>query len=194
MPRGASFRPTSSRSRTTTCPRFDYEAHIRALESDPPEWPDSTRRIAEVRVAIAFEPKSPLRRALGVRHLNLDIVDYPGEWLLDLAMLERKLCRVVGAKRLSLAREPAARSVTPRPWLDFVASLDPHAPADEQTALKGAELFTAYLRAQRAAEPLATLGPGRFLMPGDLEGSPLLTFFRFRWRRTRRRSAARSPP
>jgi uncharacterized protein len=38
-------------------------------------------------------------------------------------------------------------------------------------------LFTAYLRACRA-EPISAsaLPPGRFLMPGDLEGSPLLTF------------------
>ena len=44
-------------------------------------------------------------------------------------------------------------------------------------ARRGAELFTAYLRASRAdAYALSTLPPGRFLMPGDLEGSPALTF------------------
>jgi len=38
-------------------------------------------------------------------------------------------------------------------------------------------LFTDYLRAARAdAYALSTLPPGRFLMPGDLEGSPALTF------------------
>ena len=50
-------------------------------------------------------------------------------------------------------------------------------PADETTARQLAESFAAYLRAckddQRA---LSTLPPGRFLMPGDLEGSPALTF------------------
>ena len=40
-----------------------------------------------------------------------------------------------------------------------------------------AELFTAYLRACKQDErALSTLPPGRFLMPGDLEGSPALTF------------------
>ena len=51
------------------------------------------------------------------------------------------------------------------------------APEDEQVALAAARLFTDYLRAGRA-EPygLSLLPPGRFLMPGDLEGSPALTF------------------
>jgi len=40
-----------------------------------------------------------------------------------------------------------------------------------------AESFTAYLRAgKQDARALSTLPPGRFLMPGDLEGSPALTF------------------
>src|SRR5262249_9457259 len=53
----------------------------------------------------------------------------------------------------------------------------PAAPSDETTARRLAEAFAAYLKAckhdQRA---LSTLPPGRFLMPGDLDGSPALTF------------------
>ena len=38
-------------------------------------------------------------------------------------------------------------------------------------------MFIAYLRASRGdSYALSTLPPGRFLMPGDLEGSPALTF------------------
>ena len=40
-----------------------------------------------------------------------------------------------------------------------------------------ADALTAYLRACKLDErALSTLPPGRFLMPGDLEGSPALTF------------------
>ena len=40
------------------------------------------------------------------------------------------------------------------------------------------QLFTRYLQAARAPDPALTApGPGRFLLPGDLAGSPLLTFF-----------------
>jgi uncharacterized protein len=45
------------------------------------------------------------------------------------------------------------------------------------TAQTAAKLFTAYLaRCRDDAVALSSLPPGRFLMPGDLEGSPLLTF------------------
>ncbi len=43
--------------------------------------------------------------------------------------------------------------------------------------MKAAELFAAYLKQARdATYALSTLPPGRFLSPGDLEGSPALTF------------------
>lgn len=156
-------------------PRFDYEAHAAALAADPPLWPESTRRVAEVRIALAFEPQSALRRAFGMRRLNLDIVDYPGEWLLDLAMLGQSYAAWSRAA-LSRARRPA-QGAAAADWLAFLAGIDADAPEDEQTAIEGARRFTQYLAAARAASGVALLGPGRFLMPGDLAGSPLLTFF-----------------
>lgn len=156
-------------------PRFDYEAHVAALAADPPAWPESTRRIAELRVALSFLPEHPIRRALGIRRLNLDIVDYPGEWLLDLAMLGQSYAEW-SQEALARAREPS-RAKTAADWLAYAGGLDAAAAEDEQTALEGARRFTDYLHTARAQSVVATLGPGRFLMPGDLEGSPLLTFF-----------------
>ena len=45
--------------------------------------------------------------------------------------------------------------------------------ADEMTAQRLAKSFTEYLKAGKADErALSTIPPGRFLMPGDLDGSP----------------------
>ena len=81
---------------------------------------------------------------------------------------------------------PARRSSSPRcrcapscpaTGATLAATIDATAAADETTARRLAESFAAYLKAckddQRA---LSTLPPGRFLMPGDLDGSPALTF------------------
>src|SRR5262249_48889086 len=58
------------------------------------------------------------------------------------------------------------------------AAADAYAGGDEQTAQKGADLFTQYLRKCREdVLSLSSLPPGRFLMPGDLAGSPAFTFF-----------------
>src|SRR5690606_14553021 len=77
---------------------------------------------------------------------------------------------------MELAQLPIRRDLS-KPWRELVVTVDPDADADEVLAQRLCESFTAYLKAckedQRA---LSTLPPGRFLMPGDLEGSPALTF------------------
>ncbi len=156
-------------------PRFDYERHVAALSAPEPSWPESTRAISQLRVTLTFQRTSAFARSLGPSRLHIDIVDYPGEWLLDLALLDRNYQRW-SAEAMALARAPV-RAKAAAAWLQFSSTLSPAAPADEATAMRAAEIFTAYLAAARAAEPaLSTVGPGRFLMPGDHEGSPLLAF------------------
>ena len=156
-------------------PRFDYEAHLDELLADPPSWPDSTRRISQLRVTIEYRSDNRLKRALGLSKLHLDIVDYPGEWLVDLPLLNQTYVDF-SREALALAAEPP-RSAAAKPWLNFLAGTDPGAGENEQIALVGTRLYTDYLRALRANGAQSTLAPGRFLLPGDLEGSPLLTFF-----------------
>lgn len=155
--------------------RFDYEAHMAALEADPPYWPESTRRISQLRVTIEYHASSYVKRLLGPSRLHLDIIDYPGEWLIDLPLMEQDYAQF-SAQALRLAHEPQ-RCVRAKAFLEFIAGLDAEAGEDEKLALHGAKLFTQYLRESRQAETQSTLAPGRFLMPGDLDGSPLLTFF-----------------
>jgi uncharacterized protein len=157
-------------------PRFAYEEHLGELANDPPRWPESTKRISQLRVTIEYAHTTALRRALGPGRLHVDIVDYPGEWLIDLPLLELSFADW-SLRAVKDARAPH-RDEAAKDWLQFVSALDPDLPADEQTALTGAGLFTRYLQAARAPDPeLTAPGPGRFLLPGDLAGSPLLTFF-----------------
>ncbi len=72
-----------------TLPRFDYENHLAALTGDDPRWPASTRAISELRLSFKVQPSGLLGALRGQRTLHLDIVDYPGEWLLDLALLDK---------------------------------------------------------------------------------------------------------
>ena len=155
-------------------PRFDYEAHVADLV-DSRTWPNSTRRISELRITIDYESARVLKRTLGRGRLNLDIVDYPGEWLLDLALL-RKSYAEWSAEVLAASRQ-LHRAELAETWHTELAGADPAGPENEETARRIAEAFTAYLQKARAHEhALSTLTPGRFLMPGDLEGSPALTF------------------
>jgi len=161
-------------------PRFRYEDHLDGFARERPVWPEGTKRVSQIRLAIDYTPRSAMRRmlepAFGRARLNVDIVDYPGEWLIDLAMLEQDFA-AWSARALAAGEAPHRRDAVAS-FRDFVGSIDADAALDEAVAQKGAALYTDYLRASREKEPaLSTLGPGRFLMPGDLEGSPLLTFF-----------------
>ncbi len=157
-------------------PRFQIEDHLGALMSDPPRWPESTRRISQLRLTLEYAPQSLWRHVTGARRLAVDIVDYPGEWLLDLPLLGQTF----EAWSEECLREATRtdRNVASAPFLQFLGGVDT-APVDaEPIAIKGAELYRRYLRACRQRDHVYTgLTPGRFLMPGDLDGSPALTFF-----------------
>jgi len=155
-------------------PRFAYEQHLAALTGADPAWPESTRRISQLRLTLRYRSQHWWSRS-GPSTLNLDIVDYPGEWLLDLPLLGLSYAEW-SAQALDRAARPAAPQEA-RAFLDLASSVDLVAPASDAVAEQLAAAFTAYLAASRAdTHALSTLPPGRFLMPGDLEGSPALTF------------------
>ncbi len=156
-----------------TIPRFAYEQHIATLTGSPAQWPESTRRISQLRVMLKFTSERWTRRLGGPVTLNLDIVDYPGEWLLDLPLLNKSFAQW-SAEALERA---GAHGTEAKPFLEALSELDPSAPARDMDAERLAQRFTDYLRAARQdGRALSSLPPGRFLLPGDLEGSPALTF------------------
>lgn len=150
-------------------PRFAYESHVRTLIEDR-RWPHSTVDISELRLVIEYQ-----RQNTATRRLTLDLVDYPGEWLLDLPLLNKSY-EQWSAESLALSRrEPRARLAAA--WHAHLATLQPGEHEDEQATLTAAKLFTDYLRACRDERfAMSLLPPGRFLMPGNLAGSPALTF------------------
>ncbi|WP_112321192.1 YcjX family protein [Oceanibium sediminis] len=151
--------------------RFAFEQHMAALRADPPEWPESTRTISQLRLSLRYAPTGFLTGFTGPRTVHLDVVDYPGEWLLDLPLLNLSYAEwSEAALRLAESRPEVADG-----WLRDAHAADPSEPLDEVRAQGLADSFTAYLGAARAAG-YSACAPGRFLMPGDLEGSPALTF------------------
>ncbi len=152
-------------------PRFAFETHLAALRRG--EWPESTRSVSQLRLSIRYRPEGTLSGLFGTRTLHLDIVDYPGEWLLDLPLMETGYD--AWAAQALAATEAPGRARHAGPFRAALEGLDPDAPHDEATAARVAEAYAAYLRVCKAAG-LSSLAPGRFLMPGDMEGSPALSF------------------
>jgi uncharacterized protein len=153
-----------------TVPRFDYEAHLAALTGPEPHWPASTRAVSELRLSFRLQDGGIMGALRGIRTLHLDIVDYPGEWLLDLGLLDLSY----EAWSKDVMARIAARGEAAG-FLTLAGATDASKPLDEVTAKALAESFTHYLTEARKAG-YSDCTPGRFLLPGELAGSPVLTF------------------
>src|ERR1700710_2218791 len=115
-------------------PRFDYENHVRTLIEER-RWPSSTVDISELRLVIDYQRQNGADRTLTV-----DIVDYPGEWPLDLPLLSKSY-EPWSAESLALSRlQPRARLATE--WHVYLATLNADGRENEQAALAAARLFT----------------------------------------------------
>lgn len=155
---------------------FPYAEAIEKMAGSPPAWPEGTRDISQIRLAIRYRPAGLVGRRLGrLATLNLDLIDYPGEWLVDLPMLRQSFAEW-SAAMLALNRREPRRSLAEE-WLGCLQTLDPDGPADEAAARRAAALYTAFLH--RCREPrhgLSLVQPGRFVLPGEYAGAPVLWF------------------
>lgn len=153
-----------------TVPRFDYEHHLHAMTGPEPHWPESTRAVSELRLSLKVRPTGMLSGFSGPRTVHLDIVDYPGEWLLDLGLLEKSY--EDWSAEVIARHAPRPEAAQFRAALD---AIDASAPFDEMTAKRLAAAYTESLNAAREAG-FYDMTPGRFLLPGEMAGSPVLTF------------------
>ena len=153
-----------------TVPRFDYESHLAALTGVAPHWPEGTRAVSELRLSFLVAPSGLLGGLRGLRTVHLDIVDYPGEWLLDLGLMDRDFANWSEGVLNRIPARPGGSD-----YLAVLAKTDLSARFAEPDAKRLAEAFTAHLHASRAAG-FSDCSPGRFLLPGEMAGSPVLTF------------------
>jgi hypothetical protein len=158
-----------------TFSRFAYEEAMNQLSDQPPQWPASTKGISQVRLKIKYKKSKGLSKYISQdATLTLDITDYPGEWLLDLPLLEMDYLQW-SAHCESELDDPNRRELAKR-FFKAINDLDLAAKGDELALQKIAELYTEYLHNCQAAG-YQLIQPGRFILPGELSGAPVLHFF-----------------
>jgi predicted YcjX-like family ATPase len=160
-------------------PRFDALGHLAALAADPPRWPERTDDLATLELRLELDPASWFGQArtmfAGRRTVTLEVLDYPGEWLLDLPMLGQDY---VTWSRETLQRlRRGKRAEAARGFLAFVDSLPVAAPPDEKLVRQGWLLYRDALRDARDRLGFRYLQPGRTLNPGPRGEAPVLWFF-----------------
>ena len=126
---------------TSRLPRFPYEQNIEHMAETPANWPARTTDISEIEIDIRFVPTGALGFLLGqigsgVATLKLKIIDYPGEWLLDLPLLTQSYADWSRATLQHCRR--GLRAETARDFLAFLADHPHDAPDSGDDAKKSA--------------------------------------------------------
>jgi uncharacterized protein len=157
-------------------PRFPYRRNIELMASGT-GWPQPTSDISEIGVDIHFAPASHVGRF--VRELGgspstvtLRIVDYPGEWLLDLPLLGQSYTDWSRAT-LELWRKGGRADIA----CDFFSFLGAHRydeTASDEIARQALDLYRDCLTSARDRLGLSFLQPGRLLCRGSLPDAPFL--------------------
>lgn len=168
---GRSFRVALAPAGADALARFDHLSHVAALAGEPPHWPGRTGAVSLLALDLEIG-HGGLAAALPPRRLRLELLDYPGEWLLDLPLLGQTFDAWSQATLRRLEGHPAAHD-----FLAFAHALPAGAPAEETLAQAGHDLYRTLLCTLRAAEGLSMLQPGRFLMPAPGAQPPWTAFF-----------------
>ncbi len=153
---------------------FGYIESLAALASEPAEWPASTTDLSRVVIDLRFRPQGLLGKMQGARSLRLEILDYPGEWLLDLPLLRIEYGQWCEQMRGWLDAEPR-RSIA-GPLRDRLLAIDPAQPHDPQQLNELTAQWTDFLRRCRTQAGLSRNQPGRFLLPGSGVSAEMLAF------------------
>lgn len=156
---------------------FPYRAAYDALTADPPRWPEPTVGVSEIRLELTFRNRDFLTFS-DTSKLYMDIWDYPGEWLMDLMLLDLDYAAFSEKIRLRTLELAGVTDVTA--WRAAGSRLDPDAPVNEAELHGAVAAYTAWL--QRCREKgFAMVVPGRFVLPGNLAGAPILEFVPWIW-------------
>jgi predicted YcjX-like family ATPase len=151
--------------------RFDYYNKLRALRSDTPKWPKSTKAVSKTTVQLEFKSEYSF---LENQIINLELIDYPGEWLLDLAMLEQSY-EEWSESMIRLAKESSRKDFS-KEWLLDLGQYNLHKRGDTQEVeAQLVDLYGEYLKSLYYQE-YSFMQPGRFIEPGDMKDDPLLLF------------------
>ena len=154
-------------------PTFPFEHSRAALSAETPAWPEPTRGLSSLRLELRVANTGFLARQFSdYRSQQVEIIDYPGEWLLDLPMMEQSFSDWSGAT-IELARSSARRGMA-ADWLSAIEQ-DNVTPSASDRAATLAELYRRYLMSAQAAG-LSLLQPGRMTMPAEMDGAEHLNF------------------
>jgi predicted YcjX-like family ATPase len=150
--------------------RFDYYAKLKAFQQANPTWPKPTKQVTKTTLQLEFKSEYKLFEN---EIINLELIDYPGEWLLDLSMLDQSFEKW-SSQTLLLAKD-SKREEYSHDYFRILEESDLYGESDGSRDFEIHDAYCEYLKTLHYNH-FSFTQPGRFLEPGDMAGDPLLHF------------------
>lgn len=150
--------------------RFDYFSKLREFRKKNPTWPKATKQVSKTTLQLEFKSDYAF---FDNQIIEIELIDYPGEWLLDLSMLELDF-ESWSKEIMTMAKEPK-RTKYAHEWLIMIEDLALYEASDASGDEALFDLYCEYLK-DLHYNHFSFVQPGRFLEPGDMDGDPLLHF------------------
>jgi predicted YcjX-like family ATPase len=151
-------------------PEFEYKAILQGVRDSSPLWPKSTSSISKINLEIEVKSESDF---FPNKILELEIIDYPGEWLLDLPMFEMNFDEW-SAETFSDINSSARKEYS-QAWQDELRKHDIYGFTDGSQDKQIVDEYQKYMDSLRK-DGFSVIQPGRHIQPGGLKDSSILLF------------------
>jgi uncharacterized protein len=136
---------------------FPFADFRRVLTDDTPDWPEATDTLTTLKLELRFQATGFVQRWVApTGSLILEIIDYPGEWLLDLPLLGMDYGRFAAEAMARDGREP--RAGVAGEWRAALAGLD-----EQSDPAILVEVYRRYLARVQDELALSIVQPGRLV-------------------------------
>jgi len=155
-------------------PQFPFRPVRNNLTGHDTKWPEPTEGISRLVIDLIYRRQRNdwLNKMIDSdKHLQIELVDYPGEWLADLPMLRQSFAEW-SDDMLRLA-EFGTRQEMSEQYLEALKEIDPSQSFDAEITGSLSERWTEYLHIA-AAKGLTRNQPGRLIRPDTMRHSPIL--------------------
>lgn len=146
------------------CELFDYQQGIEALASEPPQWPQPTTALSGCIIEISHKSKASITNKVfgDTSTFSIEIRDYPGEWLLDLPLIDQDYWSWCQDQN-ELCQQPMRKKLM-GDFLQQLNTISPFTILIESEINSLFERYCHYLQ-QCKQQGLTLIQPGRFLLP-----------------------------
>ncbi|GGW84660.1 YcjX family protein [Alteromonas halophila] len=142
---------------------FPVDEHLAALESG--KWPQATDTAYGFRLIVRLTEQGRFKRWLmPYSEVVFEFIDYPGEWVTDLPLLEKTYNQWSDSAWAQQSGGPQHRFSTR--WREFIQDFDFEQEPTEARIAEVVSEYRAYL-AEAKREGITMLQPGSFLLEND---------------------------